>query len=93
MAVELGKLSGIPVIDNSLKRRSIVLPQAKSQSVTERRKNVEDAFYCSDQRMAGKKVVLIDDVSTSSATANSCAAALKKAGATSVWGLVIALEL
>ncbi len=35
----------------------------------------------------------IDDVSTSGATLDACAAALKAAGAASVWGLVLAREI
>ncbi len=93
LAGELSKLCGLPVMANSLKRRSIIITQAKSHSVIERRKNVEDAFYCIDPAISGKRVILIDDVSTSGATANSCAAALKMAGAVKVWGLVVALEL
>ena len=93
LAKELGRLSGLPVLDNSLKRRSLVITQAKSQNVTERRENVEGAFYCIDKNVVGKQIILIDDVSTSGATANSCAAALKTAGAAKVWGLVVALEL
>ena len=52
-----------------------------------------DAFICCDQRMAGKRIILIDDVCTSSATLDACAGALKAAGATSVWGLTLAREM
>jgi len=41
----------------------------------------------------GRHVILIDDVSTSGATLDSCAGTLKTAEAASVRGLVIALEL
>jgi ComF family protein len=92
LAQELARICGIPVIDGCLARKSLVISQAKSQSVTERRKNVEGVFYCKDRRISGKQVILVDDVSTSGATANSCAAALKSAGALKVWGLVVALE-
>jgi len=40
-----------------------------------------------------KQVLLIDDVSTSGATLDACAVALKAAGAASVWGLVLAREI
>ena len=36
---------------------------------------------------------MIDDVSTSGATLDACAAALKQAGAVSVWGLTVAREI
>jgi predicted amidophosphoribosyltransferase len=65
----------------------------RSAGADERRRNVAGAFSCRDRRLAGKSVVLVDDVSTSGATLNAGAAALKSAGAAAVWGLVIALEI
>lgn len=93
LAGELGRLSGIPVITDCLIRQSYTPPQARSGEVAERRSNVAGAFICVDSRLKGKRVILIDDVSTSGATLNSGAGALKDAGAASVWGLVMALEL
>jgi ComF family protein len=93
LAVELGKLSSLPVAANGLIRRHYAAPQARSAGINERQKNVADAFVCPDRRFQGKRVLLIDDVSTSGATLNACAAALKVGGAAQVWGLVIALEL
>jgi len=52
-----------------------------------RRKNVQGAFRvppsCSSQ-LEGKRVLLVDDVLTTGATASACAVALKKAGASQV---------
>ncbi len=93
LAGELGKLSGLPVITGCLVRQSYTAPQARSVAVADRRKNVAEAFACRDSRLKDKRVILIDDVSTSGATLNACAAVLKDAGAASVWGLVMALEL
>lgn len=88
----LAKLSGLPVVDNSLVRCRHTPPQARTSSVNERRINVAGVFTCCDDRLAGKKVILIDDVSTSGATLGSCAQALKESGAESVWGLTLARE-
>ena len=93
LAKELGKLNGLPVVDDCLIRQRHALPQARTSTVDERRSNVADAFTCRDNKPQGKQVVLIDDVSTSGATFDACAAALKAAGATSVWGLALAREI
>ncbi len=93
LAWELGKSTGLGVVTDCLVRHSYSQPQARSAGVSERQKNVAGAFTCLDGRLKGKQVIIIDDVSTSGATLNACAAALKSGGAAQVWGLVMALEL
>ncbi len=93
LAQELGKLINLPVVDDCLIRQRHAPPQARTLTVDERRSNVADAFTCRYHRLKGKQVLLIDDVSTSGATLDACAAALKATGATSVWGLVLAREI
>ena len=93
LASELGKLIQLPVVDNCLIRERHALPQARTSNVEERRSNVAGVFACRDDRLRCKQILLIDDVSTSGATLDSCAAALKAAGATSVWGLVLSREI
>jgi len=93
LAQELAKLAHLPVVDDCLIRRRHALPQARTTTVDERRSNVAGAFSCRDGRLKGKQVLLIDDVSTSGATLDACARALKEAGVTSVWGLVLAREI
>ncbi len=92
VARELGRLSGMPVAEGCLVRSRQAPPQVRSAGAEERRRNVAAAFTCRDRRLEGKKVILIDDVSTSGATLDACAGVLKSAGADSVWGLVMALE-
>ena len=93
LAKELGKLTGLPVVSDCLIRQRHAPPQARTLTVDERRSNVANAFTCRGHRLRDKQVLLIDDVSTSGATLDACAAALKAAGATSVWGLVLAREI
>jgi len=93
LAQELGKLINLPVIDDWLIRLRHAPPQARTSTVEERRSNVAGAFTCRDHRLRGKAVLLIDDVSTSGATLDACAAALKATEVTSVWGLVLAREI
>lgn len=93
LAQELGKITGLPVIENSLKRKRDTPPQTKMGSAEERWRNVCDAFFCQEGEIKGKKVLLIDDVCTTGATLDACAKALKSAGAFSVWGLTLAREI
>ncbi len=93
LARGLGRLNGLPVVADCLVRRRYNPPQARSSGISERLENVNGNFACRDGRLQGKEVILIDDVSTSGATLNACAGALKAAGAAAVRGLVIALEL
>jgi ComF family protein len=93
LARELGKRIGLPVIEDCLIRIKQAQPQVRAVDVEERRRNVADAFVCRDERVNRKQIILIDDVCTSGATLESCAAALKNRGATSVWGLTLAREI
>ncbi|MBI4518842.1 MAG: ComF family protein [Deltaproteobacteria bacterium] len=56
-----------------------------------RRRNVAGAFrVSSDRRVAGRRVLLIDDVYTTGATADECSRTLKRAGAVYTDVLVLA---
>jgi ComF family protein len=92
IAEGLGERIDLPVIEDCLIRIKQPQPQVRAVDVEERRGNVADAFVCRDERVSGKQIVLIDDVCTSGATLESCAAALKDRGAASVWGLTLARE-
>jgi ComF family protein len=93
LAEKLGKLTALSVLEGCLCRVKDSLPQARTSTVEERRKNVEKAFKCQNGKLQGKAFILIDDVCTSGATLESCAAALKAAGAVSVWGFTLAREI
>jgi competence protein ComFC len=93
LAQELSRLTGLPLVADYLIRERPAPPQARTETVAERRSNVAGAFTCRDRRLSNKPVLLIDDVATSGATLDACATALKAAGASSVWGLVLAREV
>jgi ComF family protein len=75
-------------------RRLRRTPPLKGMSSVQRRKTVAGAFRVSDKaKVAGKTVILIDDVLTTGSTAEACARTLKRAGAVRVelitWARVV----
>jgi ComF family protein len=93
LAGDLSKLIGLPSSAGSLIRQRNTVPQARTVNVNQRQKNITGAFTCRNQELQGKKVLLIDDVSTSGTTLDACARAMKDAGSVSVWGLTVAREI
>ena len=70
--------------------------ETKSQvdlSAVERMENVKDAFVVESKKVEGKSVLVLDDVSTTGATLNSCANALIRGGAKTVYALTVARAL
>jgi ComF family protein len=93
LAKGLSRVSGVPASVTSLQRTKRTRAQVGLLQDA-RQHNVADAFGVSrNGRIAihGKRVLLIDDVMTTGATANACATALLEAGASSVDVLAIAL--
>ncbi len=92
LAQELAKLTGLSVDERLVFRTRDAPPQVHEASREQRRSNVEDSFQCNNG-LAGESVILVDDVVTTGSTLSACAAALKDAGAASVWGLTVAREV
>ena len=91
IARELGRLTGVPVDGDALRRTRDTPPQVSMETAGERRRNIDEAFECASD-VSGRQYMLIDDVATSGSTMSACADALKDAGAAKVWGLAFARQ-
>jgi ComF family protein len=92
LARELGRELGLPVRPSALRRRRHTPPQVRSRDAGERRRNVAGAFQGEGNEVAGRAVLLVDDVTTTGATLSACAGARRQAGAGAVWALAFARE-
>lgn len=93
VAGELGGRLGLRV-DALALRRSKRTPPLKGMSASQRRRTVSGAFEVRRKaEVAGKTVILVDDVLTTGSTAEACAKALRRSGAARVelitWARVV----
>lgn len=89
LATAFGQASGLPCRPDWISRHASTRPQV-GLSAEERRANVAQAF-AADAAVAGRTLLLIDDVYTTGSTLNACAAAAREAGARAVFALALAI--
>lgn len=85
-----GQFRGIPIAESFLVRKRWTEPQT-GLGRKKRLENIKNAFGINDSsKIAGKNVLLVDDVYTTGATVNECAKILLKSGAGHVDVLTLA---
>ncbi len=92
LALALGRETGLAVHPDILTRQRATPSQGRL-SAAARRRNVRGAFAMrpgGEAAVAGRRVLLLDDVLTTGATAEECARTLLRAGATAVDVLTLA---
>ena len=91
LAFALGRETGLSVVDILERPR----PTARQHGLgrAARLHNLRGAFALRDGAWPPPRLILIDDILTTSATMESCALVLREAGAASVYGFAIAREV
>jgi predicted amidophosphoribosyltransferase len=87
LALRLGKILGVPVCGEALVYTRDVQPQ-KTLNLEQRIRNQKDAYRITKagrQAVEGCRILLVDDVITTGATASACAQALLAGGAQEVF--------
>jgi ComF family protein len=94
LARETARMLGLPLSVAGLRRKRHSEAQARSSNAEQRHENVAAAFEMgrSEEEVRGQQVLLIDDVATTGATLNACAAVLLSSSAASVSGMTLARE-
>ncbi len=77
--------------ENILIKKIDTIPQAKISDRKKRLVNLKDNFICNDkEKIKGRTVIVVDDITTTGATLNEAMRVLKKSGAKEVFSFVVA---
>ena len=91
IAKDIAAHYALPYASRVLARALHTTPQTEVSESAKRLENVKGAFVCYNAKtVRGKYVMLIDDVTTTGATFEACARALKAAGAKKIIACAIA---
>ncbi len=80
LARQLARHTGAPLVERALRRARPTPPQT-GLSIAARRANVAGSFAADPSRLAGRRVLLLDDVATTGATLAEAARVLRRGGA------------
>jgi ComF family protein len=80
LAKRLAPVLGLGIDAAALHRHRATAAQS-GLDAADRHRNVRDAFAADPARVHNRRILLLDDVATTGATAQACASALKQAGA------------
>ena len=92
VARPLAHYAGIQYLPGALSKERDTRSQV-GLNVSQRQKNVSNAYRADERKLKGKSVLLVDDVSTTGSTILSCTDALLSAGAREVYAITIARAL
>lgn len=90
IAEALSKELDLPIVTDGLKRIRHTEAQMEIRDGEKRKTNVKNCFTADKEKLAGRSVLLVDDVYTSGATVREAASALRRAGVKSINVFVLA---
>ncbi len=91
LAEKISETVHVPVASNILLRIKNTAPQSSLKIASDKEKNISGCFAVAEPHLvAGKSIVVLDDITTSGSTLREAAKTLKAAGAKNIVALVVA---